>query len=166
MSIQKEIGETKIQTPESEMTKNLSYHVKNPPDVKFNQLPGQNFFFTKMKFHQRPGEKKNWNWRPCIWIGNVKIWILKCDKTLCTRAGSDKQKWNWRPCILMRHVKIRILKFDKTLCELFFSTGIWFAKFHFQPLYLEGDLDLTGKCHQKNWHKVKIYKKRSLQLVS
>ena len=58
VSIQKEIGETKIQTPESEMTKNLNYHVKNPTVTKFYQLPDDNFFFTKMKFHQRPGEKK------------------------------------------------------------------------------------------------------------
>ena len=39
------------------MTKNLNRQGK-PPQYGFYQLPGDNFFFTKMKFHQRPGEKK------------------------------------------------------------------------------------------------------------
>ena len=72
----------------------------------------------------------------------------------------------YAPCILIRHVKIRILKFDKTLWELFFSTDIWFAKCHFQPLYLEDNLDLTGKCHQKNWHNDKVNIQKEIPAVS
>ena len=40
------------------MTKNLNCQVKTPPGISLTGTMATTFFFTKMKFHQRPGETK------------------------------------------------------------------------------------------------------------
>ena len=84
---------------ESEISKIWKHH-STPPSRKYTTTWQRLFFHQISATRVKIGKKKS-NLRPCIWMENVKIWIIKYHQKKILALVSGLENFSFSPCIWM-----------------------------------------------------------------